>query len=337
MTGRMRVVLALVLLAVAASWTAAGGSADAMKRRFNEAMNAQRWADAIREGSALHEQQPQGGVVAYNVACAAARGGDPKTAAAWLVKAGEAGFAGLTTIMTDTDIDPVRNEPQYAVALEKIRANRMKQFEAFKAKAESIEPLVVLPPGYDAKKPAPLIVALHGSGGQGEEMARMWKRTAAEAGAILVCPDALRPLGNGYQWMFIDESYWMASRTIEWAKGKYAVDPDRVVLTGFSQGANVSLQMAAKQPQGIRGVVVVCGHYEPEIAAFDTTNAAARPRVALLIGERDEAAQSNREAKDVLDKAGSPCLLRVYKGAGHEFPPQREKELREALAFVFKE
>jgi predicted esterase len=314
--------------------------AEALAREFDQAMQAQQWNAAIEAGEKLHEIAPRGGAIAFNIACCHAKLGDTKASARWLLACANAGWAGLRSFETDSDLDAVRAEPVYAQALEIVKQARQRAFVAFQDKARAAEVLTLLPPNHDASKATPLIIALHGSGGTGADMADQWKSIAARNGAILVCPDALRPLGQGYQWMFRDESDWLVMDVIQRAKAKHNIDPDRVILTGFSQGANTALELATRHPEAFAGVVIIAGHYEPDINPFPKGPGGAGgadaklPPFALLIGANDEAAQSNRAAEAELKALGIPVMLRIYPGHGHAFPPQTQTELSEALRFV---
>lgn len=309
--------------------------AQRLQQQLQDAAAKEDWPAAIKAGLALHPIDPRGGATAFNLALVYSQSGDAKAAAEWLVTAGKDGFAGLTVVSTTPELIAVRFEPRYQDALALIRANRAKQMEAFQAEAATHEPLVVLPPRHDPSKPAPLIIALHGTGGRGKEMAEAWKAVAAKAGAILICPDALRPTGNGYHWKFVDESEWLVQHTVEWARSKYAIDAERMVLTGFSQGANVSLQVSTKHPDLFQGVIVCCGHYEPHAQPLPE-KPAAMPRYALLTGEHDEGAESNREFARQAGALGAAVDLHIYKNHGHALPPNRDREFAAALEFVLK-
>ena len=110
---------------------------------------------------------------------------------------------------------------------------------------------VVLPDGYDPVKPAPLIIALHGRGGNGKNMAAAWDEIANDVGAILVAPDALRPLGMGYDWRFVDESEWLVLLTLDRVLERYAIDEQRIVLTGLSQGAHIAFMMIGSEDRSV--------------------------------------------------------------------------------------
>lgn len=326
--------LALLLAPPAAARAQGGADASALRNAFNSAMNSKNWDRAVQVGEALARVEPQGGAVAYNVACAWAHKGDPAKAAEWLVRAGESGFQGASLIRTDTDLDSVRSQPAYAKAVELITANRAKVFEAFTREHEDHLPKVILPPNHDPTKPAALIIALHGSGGTPEEMEACFQRLAARHGAILCVPSGIRPLGNGYHWMFMDESEWLILHALEMCRKQHSIDPQRVVLAGFSQGGNMSFYMAMRHPELYRGIIAIAAHYEPNVEPMPDPPAPAMPRFAILVGARDEGAASCRELDAMLRKARVPVRLRVYSGLGHAMPPNRERELDQALRFV---
>lgn len=305
-----------------------------LQEELVQAAGKEDWDRALKIGLELHPLNPREGATAYNLALIYEKLNQPDKAAEWLITSGKDGFAGATLVNTTPELAKTRQQARDPEAIALIRANRAKGLDKFKAEAERIEPLVVLPPRHDKSKPAPLIIALHGTGGTGREMADVWRAPAAELGAVLVCPDALRPMGNGFHWMFIDESEWLVLHTAEWAKSKYAIDDSRMILTGFSQGANVTIQVTTSHPDAFDGAIVCCGHYESHVHPLPEKDPGQWPRYALLTGEHDEGAASNREFENLLKTRGVAVNLEIYKGLGHAFPRARDRELKEAVKFV---
>lgn len=330
----VRSVLLIIAAICIACSSAQADDARSLARDFNEAMRNKLWPQAAQIGARLAELEPQGGAVSYNVACAHARAGDPKASAVWLVRCANEGWSGVRSLETDPDLETVRAEPDYARALEIVHANVQKRFDEYKAVVRRTKPLIVLPPGYRAGEPAPLIIALHGSGGRGEQMADVWHAPAARHGAILVCPDALRQLGDGYQWKFRDESEWLVLDLIERVSADHAIDRSRIVLAGFSQGANVSIDMGIKHPSAFAGVIPVAGHWEVDVSPLPTEKPADSPRFAMLIGDRDEGTDSYRQAKKLFPAAGFDTRVKIYAGLGHAFPSDTTRELDDALSYV---
>ncbi len=102
--------------------------------------------------------------------------------------------------------------------------------------------LVYVPAGYRADRPAPLALMLHGAGGNADHGLAPLRQLADAAGLILLAPDARRQtwdviLGEyGPDVAFVD-------RALAQVFGRYAVDPARVAVGGFSDGASYALSL----------------------------------------------------------------------------------------------
>jgi predicted esterase len=146
-----------------------------------------------------------------------------------------------------------------------------------------------------------------------------------------VAPDALRRAGNGFSWTFRDEADWLVLETVRKVTRKLGLNSPQVVLTGFSQGANVALAVALKHPTTFTGVIAISGHYEPWMLPREI--ASRSPRFFLLTGNRDPAADTFRQADRDLGSRGLKVKLRVFSGA-HEVPKDRDQELQRGLKFL---
>lgn len=301
-------------------------------RAFERAYANRDWAAAARAAALWAEREPGNSTAAYNAACAHALAGAAEPALDWLRRAGAAGFAGTRSLEEDPDLAPLRSHPGFAAATAAIRANRSRMFAEFRATAESSEILTIPPPG-DHRGPRPLIVVLHGHGGEARSNAEVYRRVAAKLGAILAAPSALRPgpAGRGFSWTFRDEAEWWVLRAVEKVTAEYPVDPDRVVLAGFSQGANVALGVGLGHPHRFAGLLPVAGHYDPSRMQAPSGDG---PRVYLLTGSRDPAVDSFRAAHTQLGDAGLEVRLRIVPGVGHSYPRRASHELGQALEFL---
>ncbi|MDX2116524.1 MAG: PHB depolymerase family esterase [Planctomycetota bacterium] len=328
-----RVIASLIVSVLLAGAARADELEQIMLRRYNEAVAQENWPFAIAAAEKLHELRPKGGVFAFNAACAHARAGDKASSAKWLLVSARNGFAGIASFEDDPDLVSVRSEPGYAEALAIVRKTVEARFAQFKALADAAKPVTVLPPGFDRATPAPLIIALHGSGGRGDETSQRWQGAAANVGAVLIAPDALRPMGGGYQWTFRDEADWYIQKLISDARQQHNIDPQRVVLVGFSQGANISFMMGVKHPGMFRGIVPVCGHWEAGVAPVPEKTSDAT-RWFVITGANDPAAATNNDFAARAKKAGLPVELRVVPRTGHSYPPDGDATLTEALRAI---
>ncbi|MCC7141353.1 MAG: prolyl oligopeptidase family serine peptidase [Candidatus Eisenbacteria bacterium] len=302
---------------------------------FQEALRDQRWETAIAAGEQLQPIGPGNETLAYNLACAYARYGKAMPAEQWLLRAAESGFEGLRLVARDPDLALIRGSKGYEAALERMRRNRADGLEEYKAMAAKRPPLVFLPSEFDSTQAAPVIIALHGYGADALDIAGAWRENAAAIGAILVAPDAVRPTptGQGFQWLYADEGEWRVLETLEYVRARYRIDPRRVVLTGFSQGGNLTLSAGLAHPDLFPALIPMSGFYDPEELVIPT-EAATQVRIYLTVGGSERGAEGFARARDAFSRAGYRVRLKTYPGVGHSFPPNHVAELRSALEFV---
>ena len=317
---------AVLVLGLAAA--ARGQDAGAFERAYRRGD----WAGAAQAAERWAERAPDDSTAAYNAACAHALAGDAAAALEWLRRAGAAGFAGVRSIEEDPDLSSVRADDGFEEATAAIRANRAEMFAEFKAEAESSEILTILPPG-KAEGPRPLIVVLHGYGGQPWRNAELYRKVAAKRGAIIAAPSGLRPAreGEGFSWTFRDEAEWWVLRAIDRVVARHSVDPERVILAGISQGANLALTVGLEYPRRFAGLLAVAGHYEAHLMPVPESGG---PRVYLLIGDQDPFVDTFRQAAPVFADGGLDVHLRVISGLGHAYPRRATAELGRALEFL---
>ena len=319
-------------LAFAASLLAAPAVAAQDARAFERAYARGDWAAAAEAAERWAERAPGDSTAAYNAACARALAGEAEAALAWLRRAGELGFAGVRSLEEDPDLAAVRGHPGFAGATAGIRANRGRMFADFKARAERAE-ILTIPPRKAPPGPRPLIVVLHGYGDEPGANAEVYRKAAARRGAIVAAPGALRPGpgGRGFAWTFRDEAEWWVLRALDRLLAEQPVDPRRVILAGFSQGANVALQVGLAHPDRFAGLLPVAGWYEADRMAPPPGGG---PRVYLLTGARDPRVDTFRQAERRLGAAGLDVRLRVVPGLGHGYPRGATEELSRALRFL---
>ncbi len=176
---------------------------------------------------------------------------------------------------------------------------------------------------------------MHGYGGEAPEMADAWREAAAELGAIVIAPRAIRRVkGAGYSWGRVDEAEFLVLRAVDHVASRYKVDPKRIVLTGFSQGAYLSLAIGLRNADRFRGVIPLCGGYHRNVIKEADPSAKRLPRFFLMAGDRDRGTPEMRKAAVDLEEFGARVRIVVYKNTGHHFPPDRIQATRDALKYV---
>ena len=103
-----------------------------------------------------------------------------------------------------------------------------------------------VPPAYEPDVALPLVVCLHGAGFTGDSYLERWAARLGES-HVLACPTSMA----GTWWTRLSEELVFA--TIRSVRARYRVDPDRIYLTGMSNG-------------GI-GAWIIGMHHAPRFAA----------------------------------------------------------------------
>jgi polyhydroxybutyrate depolymerase len=131
---------------------------------------------------------------------------------------------------------------------------------------------VIVPPGYDAGRPAPLLIVLHGYGSSGREHDEYFHlgELAAERGYLYVHPD-----GTGYDddgnrfWNAtdaccdfdhkgVDDAAYLAGVITE-IEASFAVDPKRIDVIGHSNGGFMSYALSCAHADKIAAMVSLAG------------------------------------------------------------------------------
>jgi poly(3-hydroxybutyrate) depolymerase len=120
---------------------------------------------------------------------------------------------------------------------------------------------IIVPSSYDPAKKWPLVVALHGLGGDYRQALAIFGSLADERGFVMVAPSAGKP-GDTDVEPFIRDMVWRMSRAKQWwsyeaesfpmaaldaAKSRLNIDEDRVFLTGYSMGGFGSWNIGLRQ------------------------------------------------------------------------------------------
>lgn len=101
--------------------------------------------------------------------------------------------------------------------------------------------LLYVPASYAATSPAPLMVALHGSGGSAARWSRLHE-TCEERGIVLLAPDSR---GRSWDRAIADfgPDVGFIDAVLRYTFERCAIDPRRIALAGFSDGASYALSL----------------------------------------------------------------------------------------------
>ncbi len=111
-----------------------------------------------------------------------------------------------------------------------------------------------------------VIMSLHGTSSTAAGQARLsgFERLAQTAGAVVVFPEAIRPIRAGYEWDLNQDLDYIARLATE-LLGQHRTPQDRVILAGMSGGARMSSLFASVHPELVQAVGAVAGLRSPGV------------------------------------------------------------------------
>jgi phospholipase/carboxylesterase len=102
--------------------------------------------------------------------------------------------------------------------------------------------LLYVPRSYNSAQPAPLIVLLHGAGGRARNWFGSYGERAESLGAVMLAPES-----RGVSWDAIHGDFGVdipfVDSALKFTFAHCAIDPKRVALAGFSDGATYALSL----------------------------------------------------------------------------------------------
>jgi predicted esterase len=136
---------------------------------------------------------------------------------------------------------------------------------AYRSKTDdTLQPYrVFLPGSYDGSKPYPLVIALHGMGGDENSYFDQYangafKMEAEKRGYIVACPKGRQPAS-----MYVGTAEQDVMDVIAEMRRSYRVDPDRIYLTGHSMGGFGSWSIAIDHPEVFAAIAPISGGGNP--------------------------------------------------------------------------
>lgn len=188
-----------------------------------------------------------------------------------------------------------------------------------------------VPSGVSAERPAPLLVVLHGAGGEGKVMVEQWKDLAEREGIVLAGPDSL----EAPRWASPQDGPLFLHDVVEKIRAEHPIDPRRVYLFGHSAGAVFGLQMAALESEYFAAAAFHAGFISASYySIFDF--ASRKIPIALYIGTKDPLfpLAGARAMADALKAKGFPFTLTEIAGHKHDYPSRSEEINAQAWEFL---
>ncbi len=181
-----------------------------------------------------------------------------------------------------------------------------------------------------------VVVLLHGYGGDGKDISTLtlsWKRHMPNT--IFICPNGheICPINpSGYQWFDLskDDPYYILNETLKAekkineflseVKEEYNINNKEIILSGFSQGCMMSINVGLTAEQAFKCIIGFSGKI------INIENLKMRKKnftsTLLIHGDQDDIVSPTHllEAKDFLLREKVNVETHLIKNSGHHIP-----------------
>ncbi len=187
-----------------------------------------------------------------------------------------------------------------------------------------------VPESYNAQHVYPLVVCLHGAGFGGETYLDRWQPRLKD-GFLLACPT----INDAAWWTKDAEDLVMA--VVSEVSRKYWIDPDRIFLTGMSNGGTGTFLIGLNHADRFAALVPMASALPR--ALYPLLENARATRFYIIHGARDEVmpVRYSRELVSYLQENGFQVVYREHEqehpmAGGHFFPKEELPDLVEWLS-----
>jgi predicted esterase len=273
----------------------------------------------------------------YNLACFLARIGRTDAAFYWLqVAAAEEGVDSRHA-QRDEDLASLWRDPRWP-QVSKYLTDCNRYFES----APLGRTTLVVPRGYQKEVPISVVLWLHGLGSRPDDFVNeSCQRFADELNVALIGVSGTKPRGpRAFVWAEDPELDLKRLRAgLAEVSDRVTVRKGYVITCGFSQGAQVALDVAVLHPDDFAGAIVLSPGGQPHLGDVKPGPLLARRGFVLSCGAPEHPMTVRQPAVDAawLREAAAHVVHREYPGvSAHAFPAGFDERFPEWVRFILK-
>jgi phospholipase/carboxylesterase len=176
-----------------------------------------------------------------------------------------------------------------------------------------------VPEYYTPDRAWPVVMALHGGSGNGRAFLWSWLRDARSYGAILISPTAT---GGTWALMGDDTDTPNLARILDAVRGRWNVDPQRLLLTGMSDGGTFSYVSGLEPGSPFTHLAPISASFHPFLVeAADDARLRDLP-IHVVHGRLDWMfpVQLARQAEQALIAGGARVTYSEIEDLSHTYP-----------------
>lgn len=273
----------------------------------------------------------------YDLACYLSRTGEVEASFHWLFKAAEIEGVDANWAREDLDLANLRRDRRWPAA-----NTFLGQCDRYWEHSGVREHVLVVPSGYSPQRPVPLVIGLHGLGARAQGfVSDAFQEWADELQVAFLSVSGTIPRGpKSFVWS--EEPERDARRieeTLDELRDRLLVAPGKIMLFGFSQGAMVSVEVAARNPERFAGALAMSpgGRRKPNTANLTSQSAHRLQGYVTVCGAEEHpgnVAITVRYDKD-MRRLQARAQHKLYPDVSkHTFPPDFDQQFPNWIRFV---
>ena len=183
-----------------------------------------------------------------------------------------------------------------------------------------------VPEDYTPGRALPLVMALHGGGGHGRAFLWSWLRDARGQGAILAAPTSV---GDTWALQGADVDTPNLLRILAEIQGTYSLDPERLLLTGMSDGGTFSYVSGLEPGSPFTHLAPIASAFHPMMAQMADPGRMKGLPIHVTHGVLDWMfpVDMARQAQAALTSAGAQVTYREIDDLSHTYPREVNLEI----------
>ncbi len=227
----------------------------------------------------------------------------------------------------DPDFDAVRDLPEF----KRLMAVSQKKYEEARRHIQRDQAILLPEPPASGKYP--LLIALHGRNGNKDSDLAQWEVARQKGWLVLSCQSTQPLFPGSYCWD--DPAEGLADLLFYYGQlsQKYRIDPQRVIVAGFSQGGGMSIYTALKGNLAVRGFIGVATWWAN---ANELACERRDIRGYFVVGEKDHILGRAREIQSALRSNNVPFGEEVHADLAHAFPADFGSSFEKAIKFILE-
>jgi predicted esterase len=273
----------------------------------------------------------------YDVACYLARSGETDPAFYWLQKAGIEEGVDTQHAQRDPDLESLRSDARWKQVL-----NYLEECNRYFETADIAQTVLILPKDY--KKPAaiPAIVWMHGIGSRPNDFVDAeGQEFADQLNVAVIGVSGTKPRGpKSFVWAEDVESDAKRIRAaLAEVSDRVSIEKGKVITFGFSQGAQVGLEIAAQFPEEFAGSIVLSPGADSHLQSIKPSSLLAHRGFVISCGAEEHPGNVflAKSANDWLRRANAQVKYVPYPGvSAHSFPADFDERFPEWVKFILE-